>query len=100
MVMDTATDRTTIQSGGKVTALERAALERVFALLNNPPIEIILWNGEVVGATEELPVARLWIRQRGLLLRLLYRPDLYFGEAYSQGEIGGGGGRGGRRGGA
>lgn len=85
--MDTATDRSTTQSGGKVTALERAALERVLALLNNPPIEIILWNGEVVGATEELPVARLWIRQRGLLLRLLYRPDLYFGEAYSQGEI-------------
>lgn len=85
--MDVATDRTGTRNGGKVTALERAALERVLALLNDPPIEIILWNGEVVGGTRELPVARLRIRQRGLLLRLLYRPDLYFGEAYSQGDI-------------
>lgn len=85
--MDTTTDRAGIRNGGKVTALERAALERALALLNNPPIEIVLWNGEVVGATEELPAARLWIKQRGLLLRLLYRPDLYFGEAYSRGDI-------------
>src|SRR3569832_2368632 len=87
MVMDTATDRTTIQSGGKVTALERAALERVLALLNNPPIEIILWNGEVVGATGNFFVVRLWFWLRGLLLWLLFRLDLFFGEAYSQGEI-------------
>lgn len=86
--METADARSAAaRIAGKVSALERAALERVLALLDHPPIEIVLWNGETVGAMRGAPVARLWIRQRGLLLRLLYRPDLYFGEAYSRGNI-------------
>lgn len=86
--MDTAQEHSAARAvAGKVSGLERAALERVLILLDRPPIEIVLWNGEVVGSTRGQPVARLYIRQRGLLLRLLYRPDLYFGEAYSQGEV-------------
>lgn len=84
--METVND-TLAHKQGKVSRLERAALRRVLVLLGNPPIELLLWNGEVVGGGHDAPVARLWIRQRGLLLRLLYRPDLYFGEAYSQGEV-------------
>lgn len=72
---------------GKVSGLERAALRRVLALLGSPPIELVLWNGEVVNTGPGTPAARLWIHHRRLLLRLLYRPDLYFGEAYSHGEV-------------
>jgi cyclopropane-fatty-acyl-phospholipid synthase len=71
----------------KVSAPERTALHRALALLGNPPIELVLWNGEVVNTGHATPVARLRILHRSLLLRLLYRPDLYFGEAYSHGEI-------------
>jgi len=71
----------------EVAAWERAALGRVLELLDNPPIEIVLWNGEVIGGGKGEPEARLRIHHRSFLLRLLYRPDLYFGEAYSQGEI-------------
>src|SRR3569623_87988 len=85
-VMESAEERIGARALGKVSALERAALERVLALLAHPPIAIVLWNGEVVGGGTT-PVARLWIHHRGLLLRLLYRPDLYFGEAYSRGEV-------------
>lgn len=74
-------------NGGNVSGLERAALRRVLELLVNPPLEIVLWNGEVISGGEGDAVARLRIRHRGLLLRLLYRPDLYFGEAYSNGDI-------------
>ena len=70
-----------------VATWERAALGRVLELLDNPPIEIVLWNGEVIGGGQDEPEARLRIHNRSFLLRLLYRPDLYFGEAYSQGEI-------------
>ncbi len=71
----------------KVSVLERAALRRVLAMLGNPPIEIVLRSGEVIGTDHGTPVARLWIHQRRNFLRLLYRPDLYFGEAYTSGEI-------------
>ena len=84
--METAHD-ISVHKTGRVTALERAALRRVLAMLGKPPIELVLWNGEVIGAGSGAPVARLSISHRGLLLRLLYRPDLYFGEAYSQGEV-------------
>ena len=80
-------DATRTPNGGKVSGLERAALRRVLALLGNPPIEFVLWNGEIVGMGHGTPAIRLWIQRRGHLLRLLYRPDLYFGEAYSHGEI-------------
>ena len=85
--METANARTGARGAGIVSALERAALQRVLALLNNPPIELVLWNGEVVGTGQATPVARLLIHHRSLFPRLLYRPDLYFGEAYSHGEI-------------
>lgn len=80
-------DDTGAHKAGKVPGLERAALQRVLALLGNPPIELVLWNGEVVNTGHATPVARLRILHRSLLLRLLYRPDLYFGEAYSHGDI-------------
>lgn len=82
-----AIDDTVTRSRGKVSGLERAALRRALALLSDPPIELVLWNGEVVHTGGGTPVARLHIRQRSLLLRLLYRPDLYFGEAYTRGDI-------------
>lgn len=80
-------DETGAHSAGKVTGLERAALRRVLALLDDPPLELVLWNGEVINSGHAAPVARLRIHRRSLLLRLLYRPDLYFGEAYSHGDI-------------
>jgi len=86
--MDTFNDTGAgIDRAGKVSGLERAALRRVLALLGNPPIELVLWNGEVLGTGQGTPAIRLSIHHRGHLLRLLYRPDLYFGEAYSHGEV-------------
>lgn len=83
--METTEDR--VQRSNKVSAIERNALEHILDLLGNPPIEIVLWNGEVVGRRHTSPVARLRIRRRAYLLRLLYRPDRYFGEAYCDGDI-------------
>ncbi len=84
--MDAIT-KTGVSNGGNVSGLERAALRRVLAMLGDPPIEIVLWNGEVISTGTGIPEARLRIRHRTLLLRLLYRPDLYFGEAYSHGNV-------------
>jgi cyclopropane-fatty-acyl-phospholipid synthase len=72
---------------GRVTALERAALRHVLAVLEQPPLEVVLWNGEVVRAGYGTAIARVIIRRRGWLWPLLYRPDLYFGAAYSRGAV-------------
>jgi cyclopropane-fatty-acyl-phospholipid synthase len=85
--MDAINPVTTPTKAGKVSSLERAALRRVLELLDNPPIELVLWNGEIISTGRGEPMARLRIQHRRLLLRLLYRPDLYFGEAYSHGEV-------------
>ena len=84
--MDAINDTAT-SNAAKVSGLERSALRRVLAVLGNPPIELVLWNGEVINTGGNMPEARLRILNRALLLRLLYRPDLYFGEAYTRGEI-------------
>jgi cyclopropane-fatty-acyl-phospholipid synthase len=86
--METADEpRTHKTKTGTVSALERAAVQKVLAMLGDPPIQIILWNGEIIGSRHGTPAARLRIKRRGLLPRLLYSPDVYFGEAYSQGEV-------------
>lgn len=76
-----------LHSRGQVSRLERSALRRALAILGNPPIELVLWNGEVIRAGGAPPQVRVRISQRGLLLRFLFRPDLYFGEAYAQGDV-------------
>lgn len=74
--------------GGRT--LEAALLERLFAFLGNPPIEIALWTGERVrpptAAAGEL-LGRVRIADRAALLGLLADPGLRFGDAYAEGRI-------------
>lgn len=61
---------------------------RLFESTGNPPIQIVLWNGERFSpATGTKPVARLHIRDRNALWQLLIDPELYFGDAYARGQV-------------
>jgi cyclopropane-fatty-acyl-phospholipid synthase len=54
----------------------------------NPPIEIVLWNGEKVSpAGTVAPLARVHIHDRAAFWRLMADPELYFGDAYASGQI-------------
>ena len=55
--------------------------------LGNPPISITLWNGESIFTAPSNPVADMRIRSRACLFKLLINPELYFGDAYSNGSI-------------
>ncbi|MGH8139106.1 MAG: class I SAM-dependent methyltransferase [Steroidobacteraceae bacterium] len=69
-------------------SVEGRLLERLLALLGNPPLEFVLWTGERVPATAAVePVAGLHIRDRAALFGLLADPQVRFGEAYSDGRI-------------
>jgi cyclopropane-fatty-acyl-phospholipid synthase len=55
--------------------------------VGNPPIRVTLWNGESIFTATSNPVADMRIANRSCLLKLLINPELYFGDAYSNGLI-------------
>ena len=71
------------RGAGQVLALDRWLVRRLLEGLDNPAFSVVLWNGEEIAASAAPPVARLRVRDRGTLLKLLARPCLEFGEAYS-----------------
>lgn len=74
-------------SGNMVFALEKMLLSRMLRAIGDPPVQIVLWNGEAISTHEGKTVARVIIRDRGALLKLVTDPELYFGELYSTGRI-------------
>jgi cyclopropane-fatty-acyl-phospholipid synthase len=51
------------------------------------PIELALWDGEVLNASSGLARHRITIHSRRTLLGLLLNPSMAFGDGYARGEI-------------
>ncbi len=64
----------------------RWLVRRVLKAIGNPPVRVVLWNGEEIAAGGP-SVARVFIHDRSTLLKLLVCPELHFGEAYTDGRI-------------
>jgi cyclopropane-fatty-acyl-phospholipid synthase len=62
------------------------ALRALLGAVGNPPISIVLWNGARLDG-ETPPEARVRIRDRITLLRLLRNPSVGFGDGYADGGI-------------
>ena len=76
-------------AGGRqaVPSLEGRLMRLLLSSLGDPPLRVTLWNGESIAAGAGPVVAGLRIANRPALLKLLINPNLYFGEAYSDGAI-------------
>lgn len=74
-------------SKGNVYGIEKMLLSLLLAGLGNPPIRIVLWNGEEIAPAGKKPAASLVIRSRKSLFRLLINPALNFGDDYTNGSI-------------
>jgi len=74
--------RIDLLNDGKVHDLDRWLLERLLAASGNPPLALVLWDGQEVSGRTPV-VARLLIHNRSALLKLIVNPDLYFGELYT-----------------
>ncbi len=72
---------------GRVTALDRWLVQRVFEVIGKPEFTLLLWDGQIVygGHWKHAPVVTLC--DRGVLWRLMIDPELYFGDLYSSGRI-------------
>ncbi|MGD8629157.1 MAG: cyclopropane-fatty-acyl-phospholipid synthase family protein [Gammaproteobacteria bacterium] len=67
--------------------IERRVLRKLLALMGNPPVQFVLWNGAQVPATGSPECRRLHINDRHTLWQLVINPDLHFGDAYSRGTL-------------
>jgi len=74
-------------AGNKVFSAEKLLLARMMEVLGKPPLELALWDGQVIASPRNPPVARVLIRDRGALLQLLANPELGFGEMYTAERI-------------
>ena len=67
----------------KVFSAEKLLLARMMNSLGNPPLDLVLWDGQEITSTGKPAVARVLIRDRGALLKLIANPELGFGEMYT-----------------
>ncbi len=73
--------------GNAVFAAEKMLVTRMLQTIGNPPVQIVLWNRQVISNHNGKAVARVLIRDHGALLKLVSDPELYFGELYSAQRI-------------
>jgi cyclopropane-fatty-acyl-phospholipid synthase len=70
-------------AGNTVFPMEKFLLMKMMSAIGNPPLRIVLWNGEEISDHDGNVVAGVHIHDRGALLKLIADPELYFGELYS-----------------
>jgi cyclopropane-fatty-acyl-phospholipid synthase len=72
---------------GKVLAVERGLLQQLLRKLSGPPLRIVLWDGTEIVCGERTAIATLFVRTRGAFYRMLWDPNLHFGDDYASGEL-------------
>ena len=73
--------------GGMFAAAEKKLLAGILRGSGDPPVMVVLWNGQEISNHEGNVVARVLIRDRGALLKLAADPELNFGELYAAQRI-------------
>jgi cyclopropane-fatty-acyl-phospholipid synthase len=73
--------------GNIFSAVERSLLAKILNAFGNPPVQVVLWNGQQIPNDPGNTVGRVFIRDRGALLKLAIDHELYFGELYSDKRI-------------
>ncbi|HHM04917.1 MAG TPA: class I SAM-dependent methyltransferase [Gammaproteobacteria bacterium] len=74
-------------SAGAATALEKRLAVAVLRILGDPRISVTLWDGTVIPPGTGSARVGFTVRDRKWFWRLLWRPELSFGDGYSAGRI-------------
>lgn len=67
--------------------LELQLARRLLGAVGEPPLAIVFWNGERIGASSDESVAELHVRRRSAMWKMLLDPMYQFGECYSDGTL-------------
>src|SRR5438093_1204494 len=81
------TQTMTMLGANRVYPIEKRLLRALLSRSGNPPLGIVLWNGEEVRTSHDPPVARIHLEDRGTLLKLASDPEIHFGDAYTDGRV-------------
>ncbi len=73
--------------GGRALAIDRYLARALLRVFGDPPVRIVLWDGQWVAPPHSPPRSGIKIRSRAALWRLVVNPGLNFGEEYSAGGI-------------
>ncbi len=76
---------------GRVNSLDRFCAKMLLDFLNTPSLRMVLWDGSTVTPNVVEPLATLYFHDRASLYLTLLRPELNWGDLYSQGraDVGG-----------
>ena len=73
---------------GSVSVFDRWLVRKLLENIGRPSISFILWNNEEITSPDiKKPLARIRIRSRYALYKLLQYPELNFGDLYSLGLV-------------
>ncbi|HXY36198.1 MAG TPA: cyclopropane-fatty-acyl-phospholipid synthase family protein [Planctomycetaceae bacterium] len=74
---------------GSGAAIEKWLLRRLLAAVGNPPLAMVLWNGEEVAPESAFgeDVVRVHVHSRATLWRILLDPFFQFPESYANGKL-------------
>ena len=67
--------------------LEKWLLTKILKVLGSPDVRFMLWDGQEISLSSVPAVARIGIRDRVALLRLVANPSLQFGELYCTDQV-------------
>ena len=81
------TNETSTPVTGRVTALDRWLIDRLFDTIGRPAFTLKLWDGQIAYNADMHNVPVVTLCDRSVLWRLLIDPELYFGDMYSTGRI-------------
>ena len=70
-----------------MSRVEKWLFRKVLGSLGNPSVRFHLWDGDRISTSDAAPVADVFIKDRTTLLKFIYNPELYFGDAYSDGSL-------------
>lgn len=74
-------------SASRANALDHLTAQKLLQFIGHPKIGFVLWDGSIVSAKTDQPVATLYFRDRASLYLSLLRPELYWGDLYSAGRV-------------
>jgi cyclopropane-fatty-acyl-phospholipid synthase len=83
------THTTPAAKGASSSSLEKWLLPRLLAAVGNPPLVLVLWNGEEVATESALrgEAIRVQVHDRATVWRILVDPFFQFPEAYAHGKL-------------
>lgn len=74
----------TPSTAGRVNPLDRYCAGKLLDFIGAPSIRIVLWDGTRVPTDVVQPLATLYFRDRASLYLTMLRPELYWGDLYTQ----------------